>query len=142
MNRIHNLSIRRKLQLAFLTVLLLCFTAGVIGAVGIGTVFIQSKALYTDFGQSQGVVNRLLADFKQNQVLTSTLLLQTEGQEEVLEALTANRTALAQISLGLEQISAVVQHNSATSQQSAAVSQELYAQAEQLARHVSSFTLS
>lgn len=96
LHAIQNLSIRRKLNLAFGTVILFSTVAALIGALGIGTVFTHSRTLYTDFGQAQGSVNRLLADFKQNELLTSSLLLNRspQGQQQLLTALTANRTTL------------------------------------------------
>ena len=99
-----NLSIRRKLRLAFGTVNLLCIVAALIGALGIGLVFTRSRTLYTDFGAAQGSVNRILADFKQNELLTATLLLNSdpEGTRTLLAALEENKTALLE---GLEAIS-------------------------------------
>lgn len=49
---IKNLSIRRKLKLAFGTIILFCTVAALLGALGIGTVFTHSRTLYTDYGQS------------------------------------------------------------------------------------------
>lgn len=91
-----NLPIKRKLTLAFGTVILFCIVAALIGALGIGTVFSQSRVLYMDFGKSQGTVNRMLADFKQNELLTNTLLVNTSsaGAETLLDALSANKASL------------------------------------------------
>lgn len=91
-----NLSIRQKLKLSFGTIILFCIIVAIIGALGIGSVFVNSRTLYTDFGQSQGSVNRMLADFKQNELLTNTLLVNTDpqGQETLLSALEANKTTL------------------------------------------------
>lgn len=93
---IKNLSIRRKLKLAFGTIILFCTVAALLGALGIGTVFTHSRTLYTDYGQAQGAVNRILAVFKQNELLTGSLLLNRDpqGQQQLLTALTANRTDL------------------------------------------------
>ena len=93
---IKNLSIRRKLKLAFGTIILFCTVAALLGALGIGTVFTHSRTLYTDYGQAQGAVNRILAVFKQNGLLTGSLLLNRDpqGQQQLLTALTANRTDL------------------------------------------------
>lgn len=93
---IKNLSIRRKLKLAFGTIILFCTLAALLGALGIGTVFTHSRTLYTDYGQAQGAVNRILAVFKQNELLTGSLLLNRDpqGQQQLLTALTANRTDL------------------------------------------------
>lgn len=52
---IKNLSIRRKLKLAFGTIILFCTVAALLGALGIGTVFTHSRTLYTDYGQAQGL---------------------------------------------------------------------------------------
>lgn len=144
--KIKNLSIRLKLRLAFGTIIVLCMVAAVIGAFGIGTVFTSSRTLYNDFGQSQGTVNRLLADFKQNELLTGLLLLNPTKEsaaytERVLTVLTEQSEVLKQIDLGLEQISAVIQNNSAASEQSAAASQQLYAQSTELERHVKVFSV-
>ena len=93
---IKNLSIRRKLKLAFGTIILFCTVAALLGALGIGTVFTHSRTLYTDYGQAQGAVNRILAVFKQNELLTGSLLLNRDpqGQQQLLTALTANRADL------------------------------------------------
>ena len=93
---IKNLSIRRKLKLAFGTIILFCTVAALLGALGIGTVFTHSRTLYTDYGQAQGAANRILAVFKQNELLTGSLLLNRDpqGQQQLLTALTANRTDL------------------------------------------------
>ena len=93
---IKNLSIRRKLKLAFGTIILFCTVAALLGALGIGTVFTHSRTLYTDYGQAQGAVNRILAVFKQNELLTGSLLLNRDpqGQQQLLTALSANRTDL------------------------------------------------
>ena len=93
---IKNLSIRRKLKLAFGTIILFCTVAALLGALGIGTVFTHSRTLYTDYGQAQGAVNRILAVFKQNELLPGSLLLNRDpqGQQQLLTALTANRTDL------------------------------------------------
>lgn len=75
---------------------MLCMAAAMIGAFGIGTVFTSSRTLYNDFGQSQGAVNRLLADFKQNELLTGSLLLNPtkESARQLTEALQENKTEL------------------------------------------------
>ena len=93
---IKNLSIRRKLKLAFGTIILFCTVAALLGALGIGTVFTHSRTLYTDYGQAQGAVNRILAVFKQNELITGSLLLNRDpqGQQQLLTALTANRADL------------------------------------------------
>lgn len=93
---IKNLSIRRKLKLAFGTIILFCTVAALLGALGIGTVFTHNRTLYTDYGQAQGAVNRILAVFKQNELLTGSLLLNRDpqGQQQLLTALTANRADL------------------------------------------------
>ena len=93
---IKNLSIRRKLKLAFGTIILFCTVAALLGALGIGTVFTHSRTLYTDYGQAQGAVNRILAVFKQNELLTGSLLLNRDpqGQQQLLTALNANRADL------------------------------------------------
>ena len=93
---IKNLSIRRKLKLAFGTIILFCTVAALLGALGIGTVFTHSRTLYTDYGQAQGSVNRILAVFKQNELLTGSLLLNRDpqGQQQLLTALNANRADL------------------------------------------------
>ncbi len=93
---IKNLSIRRKLKLAFGTIILFCTVAALLGALGIGTVFTHSRTLYTDYGQAQGAVNRILAVFKQNELLTGSLLLNRDpqGQQQLLTALTANHADL------------------------------------------------
>lgn len=82
------LSIRHKLRFAFGTIIVLCMAAAMIGAFGIGTVFTSSRTLYNDFVQSQGAVNRLLADFKQNELLTGSLLLNPtkESARQLTEA--------------------------------------------------------
>lgn len=94
--KLKNLSIRRKLTLSFGTIIFFCTIAAIIGALGIGSVFVSSRTLYTDYGQSQGNVNRMLADFKQNELLTNTLLVNTnpQGQETLLSALDANKAEL------------------------------------------------
>lgn len=94
--KIKNLSIRHKLRFAFGTIIVLCMAAAMIGAFGIGTVFTSSRTLYNDFGQSQGAVNRLLADFKQNELLTGSLLLNPtkESARQLTEALQENKTEL------------------------------------------------
>lgn len=94
--KIKNLSIRHKLRFAFRTIIVLCMAAAMIGAFGIGTVFTSSRTLYNDFGQSQGAVNRLLADFKQNELLTGSLLLNPtkESARQLTEALQENKTEL------------------------------------------------
>lgn len=91
-----NLSLRRKLTLAFGTIILFCTVAAIIGAWGIGSVFTKSRTLYRDFGQSQGMVNRILADFKQNELLISTLLINNDpqGRETLLAALEENQQTL------------------------------------------------
>ncbi len=93
---IKNLSIRRKLKLAFGTIILFCTVAALLGALGIGTVFTHSRTLYTDYGQAQGAVNQILAVFKQNELLTGSLLLNRDpqGQQQLLTALNANRADL------------------------------------------------
>lgn len=93
---IKNLSIRRKLKLAFGTIILFCTVAALLGALGIGTVFTHSRTLYTDYGQAQGAVNRILAVFKQNELITGSLLLNRDpqGQQQLLTALTANHADL------------------------------------------------
>ena len=93
---IKNLSIRRKLKLAFGTIILFCTVAALLDALGIGTVFTHSRTLYTDYGQAQGAVNRILAVFKQNELITGSLLLNRDpqGQQQLLTALTANRADL------------------------------------------------
>lgn len=93
---IKNLSIRRKLKLAFGTIILFCTVAALLGALGIGTVFTHSRTLYTDYGQAQGAVNRILTVFKQNELLTGSLLLNRDpqGQQQLLTALNANRADL------------------------------------------------
>lgn len=93
---IKNLSIRRKLKLAFGTIILFCTVAALLGALGIGTVFTHSRTLYTDYGQAQGAVNRILAVFKQNELLTGSLLLNRDpqGQQQLLTALNTNRADL------------------------------------------------
>ena len=75
---------------------MLCMAAAMIGAFGIGTVFTSSRTLYNDFVQSQGAVNRLLADFKQNELLTGSLLLNPtkESARQLTEALQENKTEL------------------------------------------------
>lgn len=60
---------------------------------------------------------------------------------KVLEMLTSQSEALAQVDRGLEEIRSVIQVNSAAAQESAAASEELYAQSEQLVSHVSTFVL-
>lgn len=94
--KIKNLSIRHKLRFAFGTIIVLCMAAAMIGAFGIGTVFTSSRTLYNDFGQSPGAVNRLLADFKQNELLTGSLLLNPtkESARQLTEALQENKTEL------------------------------------------------
>ena len=84
------------MKLAFGTIILFCTVAALLGALGIGTVFTHSRTLYTDYGQAQGAVNRILAVFKQNELLTGSLLLNRDpqGQQQLLTALTANRTDL------------------------------------------------
>lgn len=84
------------MKLAFGTIILFCTVAALLGALGIGTVFTHSRTLYTDYGQAQGAANRILAVFKQNELLTGSLLLNRDpqGQQQLLTALTANRTDL------------------------------------------------
>lgn len=91
-----NLSLRRKLTLTFGTIILFCTVAAIIDAWGIGSVFTKSRTLYRDFGQSQGMVNRILADFKQNELLISTLLINNDpqGRETLLAALEENQQTL------------------------------------------------
>lgn len=91
-----DLPIHRKLKLAFGTIILFSAAAVALGVFGIGTVFNHSRTLYTDCGQAQGAVNRMLADFKQNQLLTATLLLneQPQGTQTLLTALEENRSSL------------------------------------------------
>lgn len=65
----------------------------------------------------------------------------TAQMDIVVEAVTNQTAAIAQITEGIDQISSVVQTNSATAQESAAASEELSAEAASLKQLVAQFTL-
>lgn len=65
----------------------------------------------------------------------------TAQMDIVVEAVTNQTAAIAQVTEGIDQISSVVQTNSATAQESAAASEELSAEAASLKQMVAQFTL-